>query len=161
MKKMNDVMEEINIAKPLEYQEPFVDPAAFHREQEYNLKIINRLFERLTAICPAFRHSWPTQKDFDNTKLEWMKAFKLANLFDVEKIKRGIEKYSLLPTAFVPSPGQFIKLCQEDEKEIRPQSDTRDYLMLEKWNSKTDEDKERSKRVAKHNIANMLDMLRK
>ena len=50
-----------------------------------------------------------------------MKAFKLAKLNDVEKIKIGVNKYRLAPTPFVPSPGQFIAMCgmSPDEERCR------------------------------------------
>ena len=115
MKDIEDILKEMTITKPLEYKEPFINP----KEPEFNdfdFQVINRLFARLSLLCPAFKQAWPSQDDYDNAKKEWVRAFKLAKMFDVEKIKFGIETYSLLDKAFVPSVGQFIEICKKPYK---------------------------------------------
>lgn len=109
----NKVVIDIKTANKFKYRPPFGYDEEF---TEQNYKIVNKLFKTFIIIFPAFRQSWSTQNDFEAAKREWMKAFKLANLTDVEKIKRGVDKYRLLPIPFVPSPGQFIAMCDEFPK---------------------------------------------
>lgn len=82
-------------------------------------KIIDRLFIRLCGIFPAFKQAWPTQTEYNSAKFEWTEAFKSAKLDDVEKIKKGIERFAQLKNPFIPSPGQFIALCLGVNEEER------------------------------------------
>ena len=112
MKQIDDILKEVSITKPLDYKIPFINPNELEFT-DFDFQVINRLFERLSLLCPAFKQAWPSQVDYDNAKKEWVRAFKLAKMFDVEKIKFGIETYSLLDKAFVPSVGQFIEICKK------------------------------------------------
>ena len=76
------------------------------------LDVINEIFERLTAIFPAFKQAWPTKSHYVESQKEWLKAFKTANISTIEQIKYGLERFRLLESPFVPSPGQFIALCK-------------------------------------------------
>ncbi len=98
------------------YREPFVDPAPKFTEEDY--KVVNELFAVFRSIFPAFRQAWPTDEDFERSKREWIKAFKLSNLNSLETIKLGVDKYRLLENPFVPSPGQFIAMCKEEKSEV-------------------------------------------
>lgn len=121
-------------------------------EEDY--RIVNKLFLSFQAIFPAFKQAWPTQAELDNSKREWVKAFKQAGLNDVEVIKRGLAKYRLLENPFVPSPGQFIAMCQ---REAKPPTDTRtkeDFLLPKL-------EKERRIEVGKIAIRNLLKDLTK
>lgn len=109
----NKVVVDIKTANKFKYRPPFGYEEEF---TEQNYKIVNKLFKTFITIFPAFRQAWSTQSDFDAAKREWMKAFKAANLSDVEKIKIGVNRYRLAPTPFVPSPGQFIAMCDEFPK---------------------------------------------
>lgn len=109
----NNVIVDIKTNPNFKYRPPFMHEDEFS-EQDY--KLINKLFATFTAIFPAFKQAWPSQQDFESAKREWMKAFKLANLNDAVKIKIGMDRYRLASTPFVPSPGQFIAMCDEFPK---------------------------------------------
>lgn len=117
MKSINEiaskVVVDIKTNPNFKYRPPFGYEDEF---SEHDYKVVNKLFKTFTTIFPAFRQAWPSQNDFEAAKREWMKAFKLAKLTDVEKIKRGVDKYRLAETPFVPSPGQFIAMCDEFPK---------------------------------------------
>lgn len=116
MEKMQDVLKAMNNTPLYPYREPFEDPNPIFTEWDF--KIVNKLFVTFQSIFPAFRHAWPQEADFDNAKREWMKAFKQGKISDVEIIKRGVNRYRLLPSPFVPSPGQFIEMCKPSPDEF-------------------------------------------
>ncbi len=100
------------------YRDPFIDPYSQFTETDY--KLVNELFAVFQSIFPAFKQSWPTESDFERSKREWIKAFKLANLTNLDSIKMGVDKYRLLVTPFVPSPGQFISMCKPENSMVPP-----------------------------------------
>lgn len=110
MKPINDILNEMNSKRLHGYNEPFADPNPVFTE--FDVKLVNKLFVSFQAIFPAFKQAWPTESEFDNAKREWMKAFKQANITEVESIKRGLDKFRLLSSPFVPSPGQFLDMCK-------------------------------------------------
>lgn len=109
----NKIVVDIKTNPNFKYRPPF----GYDDEiKEADYALINELFKTFTGIFPAFRKAWATDEDFQRAKREWVKSFKLANLSDSEKIKIGVNKYRLAPTPFVPSPGQFIAMCDEYPK---------------------------------------------
>lgn len=87
-------------------------------EQKSTEELVNLLFKSLCRIFPAFRSAWPTQQDYEGAKREWFKAFNSAGLTNIDSIKIGLEKFRILRTPFVPSPGQFIALCKPDRNDL-------------------------------------------
>lgn len=81
-------------------------------------EIVNQLFERLISINPAFKQAWPTESEFKATKKEWVLAFVDSGISSIEQIKSGIKKLRLDPSPFIPSPGEFIKLCTPEPEDI-------------------------------------------
>lgn len=74
--------------------------------------IINSIFKSLKAIYPANGYAWDNQEVMDDAKNQWLLAFKENNLKDIELIKTGLRKCRASSQAFVPSIGQFIKMCE-------------------------------------------------
>lgn len=116
MKKIDDILAELNKHHIYDYVPPFANPNPLFTERDY--RIVNKLFVTFQHIFPAFRHSWPTESEFEGAKREWMKAFKQADLTDIELIKIGVDKFRLLANPFVPSPGQFIEMCKLSAEDI-------------------------------------------
>lgn len=114
MKSIDEILDEMNPRTLYDYVPPFDQPK--FTERDY--RIVNKLFVTFQHIFPAFKHSWPTESEFEGAKREWMKAFKQANLTDVELIKIGVDKFRLMPNPFVPSPGQFIEMCKLSAEDI-------------------------------------------
>lgn len=80
--------------------------------------IINILFKELRSIFPAFRISWPTDKEMSEAKKTWTKAFVAAGINKVEQIRYGVNKARLSADRFVPSAGEFIKWCKPTPEEM-------------------------------------------
>lgn len=97
-------------------------------KEEMTAKIVNDLFEVLSAIKPAFRQAWPTQREFENAKIQWIKAFMDINLNSLEKIQRGVKEFRLSPGCFIQSPGDFIALCKLDPSDIGAPETRKAYL---------------------------------
>lgn len=110
MKKIDEILDEMNSKSLYKYSPPFIDSNPTFTETDY--KIINKLFVTFQSIFPAFRQSWPTEHEFEKAKREWMKAFKQVGLEDLTKIKIGVAKFRTNASPFVPSPGQFIAMCK-------------------------------------------------
>jgi hypothetical protein len=140
----NQVVVDIKTNPKFEYRPPFGKTDDFS-DQDY--AIVNKLFKTFVTIFPAFRNAWPTQQEFDAAKKEWMKAFKLAKLTDVEIIKIGVNKYRLAETPFVPSPGQFIAMCGVSPSEERCRIPFYAQSAIE-----SDEIKERRKKDARKHL---------
>lgn len=77
------------------------------------IDIVNQLFEKLVRIKPAFKHAWPTEHEFNMVKREWIASFKDNNIHSLNHVKKGYEKLRDAPSAFIPSPGEFVELCKQ------------------------------------------------
>ena len=113
-------------------------------------ELINLLFQKLQAIFPAFRLAWPSQIDYERAKREWMKAFIDAGLSDYSLIRVGIKRFRLLDKPFVPSPGQFIKMCFPTPEDLGCPSHTNAFKEALKNSSPYQLDKKFSHSVVEH-----------
>jgi hypothetical protein len=158
MKKINEIMNKDNliITNKFKYNPPFNDET---EDIEKTAEIINALFEKIASILPAFKQAWPNDAAFRSAKQSWNRTFRLANLTDLESIQKGIDKLMLADSAFVPSPGQFIKLCQEEDEPPKRQSNTMDWNLLESWSNKTDEDKKKNDAIRNKEMDNIRAIL--
>lgn len=85
---------------------------------ENAIDVVNQLFEKLILIKPAFKQAWPTERDFQFAKREWIIAFRDAKINSLQQLKRAIDYFRLSPKDFIPSPGQFIAMCQNKPDDI-------------------------------------------
>ncbi len=125
MKKINEILETLNSDTATKNNETYVH--VNHGFTDLDYKIVNKLFLTFTSIFPAFKQAWPTEIEFENAKREWIKAFNQVGLKDIEEIKKGVDRFRIETTPFVPSPGQFIEMCRRKEKK---ESYHRDYIPL-------------------------------
>ena len=110
MKKISDLLNNDDLAlDQIEKEKRSID--------DRTGEVIDRLFVRLCGIFPAFRQAWPTQTEYNSGKYEWTQAFINAKLNDLNKIKLGIDRFAQLHKPFVPTPGQFIAMCMNTNKE--------------------------------------------
>ena len=126
-------------------------PATQFTDEDF--KFINNLFKVMQGIFPAFLQAWPTESELRQAKIQWIKSFRLANLTRAEDISRGMDKFRLSESPFVPSPGQFIAMCK---KEQRGEHDTRtkeDFMQ-------SAPEKSRRKEVGKAALSSLLKDLR-
>lgn len=111
------------------------------------MEVVDKLFNDLIAVFPAFKQAWPTTDVMDTAKRIWTLAFMTEGFNDLEVIKRGIVEYSLLKNPFIPTAGQFIELCKV---KIAPAAH-RDYIPLPKPIASDD--------IAKENIKKMKELV--
>ncbi len=74
-------------------------------------QVINDLFETMKGIKPAWRQCWPTQREFDSAKLEWLAAFMRNDICRIEQIQNGIRMAAANTSPFVPPVGEFVAWC--------------------------------------------------
>lgn len=117
MKKVDDILKEMNPKSLYQYSEPFMNKPSFTQD---DYQLVNELFKTIIGFFPAFKQAWPADAEFEQAKREWMKAFKQVGLNDMDDIKRGVDKFRILANPFVPSPGQFIEMCKKEVSLVPP-----------------------------------------
>lgn len=80
-------------------------------KQKQSAVVINKIFDVLQAIYPAFKNAWPTEQVFRNAKKEWLKALVENDITTIEQIKYGLKRIRSMTSPFVPTVGQFIEWC--------------------------------------------------
>jgi hypothetical protein len=99
--------------KPANYQKP--DDVLI---DDFAKNIINKVFEQLSIIFPAWQYNWKTQKEIDGAKMEWTKAFNENGINSLEQIKCGFAKARKSETDFLPSCGKFISWCTPSPEDL-------------------------------------------
>lgn len=74
--------------------------------------VVNKLFNELQAIFPAWRQAWPDDKALAAAKRSWIKGFAAAGITSLEQIRFGLEQCRQSGADFAPSVGKFIAWCQ-------------------------------------------------
>ena len=81
---------------------------------EFAKSIIDKVFEQLSTIFPAWKYNWKTDRDLNLAKVEWTRAFNENNISTIEQIKFGpapesVANRSVSPLApgFSPEPQQY------------------------------------------------------
>tara|TARA_R110000824_G_scaffold130852_1_gene292765 strand:- start:1131 stop:1844 length:714 start_codon:yes stop_codon:yes gene_type:complete len=91
---------------------------------EFAKSIINKVFDQLSKIFPAWQYNWKTQKEIDGAKMEWTKAFSENNICTMEQIKFGFAKARSSESDFLPSCGKFISWCTPTAEDLGYPSET-------------------------------------
>lgn len=111
MKDLSKIAQGINRNNIAEHQEkPVID--------EFAKSIINRVFDNLAIIFPAWQYNWKTQQQIDGAKREWTKAFIENNICTMEQISHGFSKARKSETDFLPSCGKFISWCAPSPEDL-------------------------------------------
>lgn len=76
-------------------------------------RFVNALFDRLKAICPAWKQAYPTTEDLNSAKREWMDKFYVEGVSKKSSIDYAIEQLKSTSNPFFPTVGQFIEWCHE------------------------------------------------
>ena len=83
------------------------------REQTQQVaQIINGLFVQLAAAFPASLVN-RSQEDVNEIRRQWVLAFKENGITTLEQVEAGMRMVRRQERPFLPSPGQFIKWCNE------------------------------------------------
>lgn len=105
---ITQLLKKLNAGPLYEYNDPFVFKTPAYTEME--VKIVLRLFEVLNDIYPCVCIG-----DTEESKIQWLMAFKRESFSDIEKIKLGIAKCKSGVATQITSPEQFMSLCDSDE----------------------------------------------
>lgn len=87
----------------------------FNNEIEKNFNI---LFMQLKQVFPAITTLIKTQLDLDEFKNQWLLAFKENGIRRIEQFNAGMVIARKQNSPFVPSPGQFIAWCKEEQSSL-------------------------------------------
>jgi hypothetical protein len=85
------------------------------------LELINALFNKFFALFPASFNLFESQKDLDSARRIWCISFWKVGLLDEngilnkELISVGNKRLLFLNQEYMPSFGQYMKLCGLDE----------------------------------------------
>lgn len=85
---------------------------------DFAKNIIDKVFDQLSVIFPAWKHALPTEKDLSLAKMEWTKAFNENNINSLEQIKLGFKKARASESDFLPSCGRFISWCNPTPEDL-------------------------------------------
>ncbi|QDP52098.1 MAG: putative replication protein P [Prokaryotic dsDNA virus sp.] len=97
------------------------NPIAQQKEvviDDFAKNIINKVFDQLSVIFPAWKHAWPTDKELSAAKMEWTKAFNENEINTLEQIKHGFAKARKSESDFLPSCGKFISWCSPSPEDL-------------------------------------------
>ncbi|MDH2997205.1 hypothetical protein A1D22_05905 [Pasteurellaceae bacterium LFhippo2] len=75
-------------------------------------EVMDKLFQRLTLIFPAWRTSLPTDGSVAEFKAFWLEELINAKIRNWKLIARGLERCKQSKSPFLPSIGQFIEWCK-------------------------------------------------
>ena len=85
---------------------------------EFAKNIINKVFDQLSIIFPAWKYNWKTDQEISSAKMEWTKAFNENDITTLEQIKFGFAKARQSESDFLPSPGKFISWCKPSPEDL-------------------------------------------
>lgn len=77
--------------------------------------VMDKLFDRLTVICPAWHKSLPSDAAVANFKTLWLEEIINANIRNWKLLARGLEHCKQAKNPFLPSVGQFIEWCLAED----------------------------------------------
>lgn len=91
---------------------------------DFAKNIIDRVFNNLATIFPAWKHNWKSDDPNDpdkvlrSAKREWTKAFVESEINTIEQIQTGFAKARKSNSDFLPSPGKFISWCKQSPEDM-------------------------------------------
>ena len=115
MKNMADIVKNMNMS---EHQEKEIVVDTFAKN------IINKVFNELSLIFPAWKHNWKSDdplnpdKILNAAKQQWTKAFVENKISTIEQISCGFAKARKSETDFLPSCGKFISWCTPSPEDL-------------------------------------------
>lgn len=80
--------------------------------------IVDKVFDQLTLIFPAWEHNWKDKDQIIGVKKEWVKAFYENKISTIEQIKLGLAKARKVDSDFLPSCGKFISWCSFSPEDL-------------------------------------------
>ena len=77
--------------------------------------VMDKLFDHLTVICPAWHKSLPSDESVANFKTLWLEEIINAGIRNWRLLTRGLERCKQEKNPFLPSVGQFIEWCLAED----------------------------------------------
>ncbi|EJD6044722.1 DNA replication protein [Providencia rettgeri] len=97
-------------------------------------QVFNELFRQLKATFPAAIANFKEQSDLDEFKRQWTIAFIENGIRTLEQINVGMKIARQQTSPFLPSPGQFVQWCkQEDFTQLGLPTETELYELFKKY----------------------------
>ena len=78
-------------------------------------QVFNELFKQLRATFPASMANIKTQEDLNEFRRQWVLAFSENGIRTIEQVNAGMKIARQQEIPFLPSPGQFIKWCKQED----------------------------------------------
>ncbi|MCP4596160.1 replication protein P [Neptuniibacter sp.] len=82
------------------------------------MDLVNKLFETLMEIKPAWRTMIPKPEDLNAQKAQFVRAFVENGIRSHEQVAMGVRQARKDPSDFFPSVGKFVSWCTPDPTEI-------------------------------------------
>lgn len=76
-------------------------------------RLVDKVFEQLKSIFPAWQYAWKDAKAIDAAKVEWVKAFLEGNVNTIEQLREGFKHARACESDFLPSSGKFVQWCNK------------------------------------------------
>lgn len=92
-------------------------------------KFVDRLFERLKAIFPAWKSAFAEEKDYHEAKRVWTQALFNNGISTAAQFKTGLQQAEKSASPFFPSVGQFIEWCKSGNEHAALGLPTADELL--------------------------------
>lgn len=92
---------------------------------DFAKNIIDKAFEQLAVIFPAWKYAWPTDKELSAAKMEWIKSFNENGITTLEQLKFGFAKARKSNSDFLPSCGKFVSWCTPSPEDLGYPSEQR------------------------------------
>lgn len=77
--------------------------------------VMDKLFDHLTVIFPAWHKALPTAESIATFKTLWLEEIINANIRSWRLLSRGLERCKQEKSPFFPSIGQFIEWCLAED----------------------------------------------
>ena len=91
---------------------------------EATAEVINYIFKRLRCAVPALKYAADSEVALDGIRAEYAYALIDSGISEMEIINLGIKRVIQLEYKFLPTPGEFIRLCKEADRIKRAKLDT-------------------------------------
>ena len=79
------------------------------------VSVFNELFRQLKAAFPALMVSIKTQEDLNELRRQWVLSFAENGIHSIEQVNAGMKVARKQEMPFLPSPGQFVAWCNQEE----------------------------------------------
>lgn len=76
-------------------------------------RLVDKVFDQLKSIFPAWQYAWKDAKAIDAAKVEWVKSFLEGGVNTVEQLREGFKHARASESDFLPSSGKFVQWCNK------------------------------------------------